>query len=315
MTLSLGLLASLLVGIVLTCLHAVTKVRTEMVAALTVGRHHVENQVNDGETQIEPNRLIAQIVGDFNGDRHLRAVLLSAAGKDAMRSTLLPPDDPAPRAFYDLVAGAAMQPDVALPSGFAALGQLWLETDPHNEVAEAWSDFKLMLSILGLFFAVGLGLMIWIVRRALAPLRDLCLGFGRIGAGEYDARVMTMTYRELAPVQQGFNEMAARLARIEMHNRSLQAPIQQVQEEERAEMARDLHDEIAPFLFAVGTDAALIQQFVLTRRIDDIDSRAAAIVDSVRHMQRHLKTVLSRLMPNALVDLSLPGAIEQLVTF
>jgi two-component system sensor histidine kinase UhpB len=208
-----------------------------------------------------------------------------------------------------------MQPDVALPSGFAALGQLWLETDPHNEVAEAWSDFKLMLSILGLFFAVGLGLMIWIVRRALAPLRDLCLGFGRIGAGEYDARVMTMTYRELAPVQQGFNEMAARLARIEMHNRSLQAPIQQVQEEERAEMARDLHDEIAPFLFAVGTDAALIQQFVLTRRIDDIDSRAAAIVDSVRHMQRHLKTVLSRLMPNALVDLSLPGAIEQLVTF
>jgi two-component system sensor histidine kinase UhpB len=102
---------------------------------------------------------------------------------------------------------------------------------------------------------------------------------------------------------------------MELKNRLLQTRVQCVQEEERGELARDLHDEVAPFLFAVSADASLIRQFAAAKNLAGIDARAESILTSVRHMQKHLRHVLSRLMPDVLLDLGLAGAIEALVHF
>jgi two-component system sensor histidine kinase UhpB len=102
---------------------------------------------------------------------------------------------------------------------------------------------------------------------------------------------------------------------MELQNRTLQSRIQCVQEEERAELARDLHDEVAPFLFAVSADASLIRQFAAAGHVAGLEARADGILASVGHMQKHLRHVLSRLMPDVLLDLGLAGAIEALVHF
>jgi two-component system sensor histidine kinase UhpB len=309
------LLVSLLAGATLTYVHAAARVRTEMNAALAVGRRIVQNAVDDSAQQADPDRRLARIVGAFNGDRHLRAVLTDGTFRTTLQSTPQPPQDPAPRIFLNLVAGPTVTTDVDLPPALIARGTLQLQTDARNEVSEAWGDVKLDLAILGIFFCLVLALIVRILRGALRPLQDLCAAFARIGTGDYAARLPRPNTTELAPVRDGFNAMAERLAGMELQNRLLQTRIQCVQEEERAELGRDLHDEVAPFLFAVSADASLIRQFAAAGNPAAIDARAEGILSSVGHMQKHLRHVLSRLMPDVLLDLGLAGAIEALMHF
>ena len=109
--------------------------------------------------------------------------------------------------------------------------------------------------------------------------------------------------------------MVSRLAEMEFANRLLTKQLVTLQEEERAEIARDLHDEVGPFLFATGADAAMIRQFLATSAFADARARADAIIDSVRGMQKHLRTILVRLRPGVLADLGLDRAVRGLVEF
>ena len=204
---------------------------------------------------------------------------------------------------------------LALPPAFAGTGTLTLEADPHNEVAEAWSDMRLTLVIMAVFFATVLALAFFTIRAALAPLRDVREALLRIGAGDLSTRIAPGVAHELAPLRDGVNAMAERLAATVEQNRALNEQVINLQEEERAELARDLHDEVAPFVFAVGADAAMIRQYLAREATAEIGPCADAISEAVRHMQRHLKGVLRRLAPGALLDLGLSGAIDDLIGF
>lgn len=316
LSITLVLLFSLLVGSALTYEHVLDKIRTEMQAALAVGAHAAGNAVDDREEAIDPAKRLRLVVDDFAGDRHLRAALRASDGRILAQSELVPPEDPAPDWFYRLVAAApALRADLNLPAAFRSVGAMTLETDAHNEVAEAWSDLRLTLTIMVVFFSAVLALVFWTMGSAMRPLRDVCSGLSGVGAGDYGRRIQPMLYREFEPLRQGFNGMAERLEEMSAKNRVLHEQILSLQEEERAELARDLHDDVAPFLFAVDADAAMIRQFLQTGASEKVGPRADAISDAVRHMQKHLKNVLRRLAPGALLDLGLAGAIDNLTAF
>ncbi len=310
-----ALFASLLVGALLTYEHAVAKVRTEMQAAMEVGRRIVQNAADDGEERTNPLRRLGLIVSDFNGDRHLRAMLRDPAGRPRMVSTPQPAADAVPSAFFDLVSGKPIVTDIRLPPGLREVGTFILETDAHNEVAEAWGHLKLELGFLGAFLGLILLLTLHTLRAAFRPMQDLCRALKQVGSGDYGVKLESTRYRELAAVQDGFHAMTVRLAEMGTQNRLLQTRLRCIQEDERRELARDLHDEVAPFLFAVSADASLIGRFVKERNLEAVEMRAEGILGSVGHMQKHLRNVLSRLMPDVLLDLGLAGAIETLVLF
>ena len=312
-TLVLGL--SLAIGLGLTYGHVLSKVRTETQAALAVGADSARNSLDTSGTVRDLEASLRRVVSDFDGDRHLRAVLASPDGVVLAQSRPLAPDEAAPRWFYLLVGAPPARLDIKLSPALARIGTLTLQTDARNEVAEAWSDTRLTLTIMAIFFAMVLGLAYVTIKAALAPLRDIGVALGRVGAGDYSARIGPPVAGELEPLRDGFNSMAARLEEMGLQNRALNEQILNLQEEERAELARDLHDDVAPFLFAVGADAAMIKQYLAKGDGDAVGPRAEAIAESVKHMQRHLKDVLRRLAPGALLDLGLPGAIDNLVAF
>jgi two-component system sensor histidine kinase UhpB len=98
-------------------------------------------------------------------------------------------------------------------------------------------------------------------------------------------------------------------------NRRLHERLQHLQDEERADLARDLHDEIGPFLFAVSVDAAAIPQLAAEDRQAEIAERVATIRDAVAHMQRQVKAILGRLRPVGPLGLGLADAVEALALF
>jgi two-component system sensor histidine kinase UhpB len=69
---------------------------------------------------------------------------------------------------------------------------------------------------------------------------------------------------------------------MKLQNDRLNEQLTNVQEEERADLARELHDEIGPFLFAVSLDVSAIHQIAK----DDVASQLAPRMEAIRDAER-----------------------------
>lgn len=310
----LVLIVSLVLGGALACWHAARSVQTELDAALDVGEHGVRNALSQLPLAQAPGQELTRLIDTFDGDRHVLAVLLDGRGEPALISSLAIPARPVPDWFVRLLGVAPRVLRFPIPP-IAGHGTIMLQADLRNEVGEVWGQFADSLVVLGLFSLLVLLLVPWTVRRGLAPLEAAVRSFQRIGAGDYDARLALGGPPELARLAEGFNRMAERLAGLEAKNRRLHERLQHLQEEERADLARDLHDEIGPFLFAVSVDAAAIPQLAAEGRRIEIAERVATIRDAVVHMQRQVKATLGRLRPIGPLGLGLADAVETLAQF
>ena len=308
------LLLTLLAGGAFTYWHAVKKIETEMQAAMAVGGRIARNAVDDWEESTDPARRLALLVADFEGDRHLRASLM-VDGKLAIASKVASPENPAPTWFVDMLAASPKQVRVDLPPVFDKYGAVILQTDPNNEVAEVWGDVGLTLTVLTIFCALVLAFIYWTLAATVRPLQSLSNAFARVGDGDYRERVNEHGPLELVRLYQSFNQMVARLARSEAQNKRLQEQLTTVQDEERADLSRDLHDEIGPLLFAADVDAVAIEQLAKAGEYDDIPHRVGIIREAIGRMQRHVRDILGRLRSAMLLDVGLAHAIDNLVAF
>ncbi|MEQ1775124.1 MAG: sensor histidine kinase [Burkholderiales bacterium] len=104
----------------------------------------------------------------------------------------------------------------------------------------------------------------------------------------------------------------ARLADTLTENRRLSLSHVQVQEEERKQLARELHDELGQHLNAIKIDAVSIRHWS-EGRMSDVYGAACAIVEVTDHVQGIVRDMLRRLRPVGLDDLGLSAALEHLV--
>ncbi len=308
------LLMILLAGSALVYWHAGHEVDIELQAAANVGANTIHNALDDAEEAERPRRHLELLIADFDGDRHLRATLLDPAGKILYQSTPLKPSDPAPDWFYRLLARRAMSYPITLPAPFSGIGKIILQTDAHNEISEVWDDAVMTLVILVLFCGMITALVYWITGRALRPLEALSAGFNRLGAGNYNLHIPELGPREFAQVSRGLNRLAAQLADAEARRIRLERQLAAVQEEERAELARDLHDEIGPLLFAVGVDLSVIQHDRAVKGTT-LAASIAGVRESISRIYSEIKKILGRLRTVSPAELGLSQAVENLLSF
>jgi two-component system sensor histidine kinase UhpB len=164
---------------------------------------------------------------------------------------------------------------------------------------------------MALFSATTL-LFVWlIIGHSLSFLRRFQSGLRTVSDGDYDARLGADGPPEFDALTEGFNHMAARLSSYRQSNQRLQQQILGLQEEERAEIARDLHDEVGPYLFAIQVDADAVAKSGGAQA----QERASAIRDAALHIQRHVKFILGQLRPVSGLAFGLETAIDDLIAF
>jgi two-component system, NarL family, sensor histidine kinase UhpB len=312
LSISLALLAALVFGSALAFWHAAHQVRTEMQAAMAVGEHIAKNAIEDTKLSNRPQDL-DRLIAEFNGNRHLRAVLVDERNRVLSASNPELPDTRTPAWFERALGGTPQNARVEVRADGPDRYAVVLTTDPSNELAEAWSDITLSLTVLAIFSSLVLGLIYLTLERGLRPLKDLNAAFARIGAADYTTRVTESGATELVDLGRNFNRMASRLSAMKLQNDRLNEQLESVQEEERADIARELHDEIGPFLFAASLDVSAIYQ--VAKGSTELTPRIEAIRDAIAHMQRHLRSILGRLRSTALLDFGLAAAADSLVEF
>src|SRR5215469_3291005 len=200
------LLASLAGGGMLIAWHAATRVQTELQAALHVGESTVKNALKDLKGADENAANLRRVVATFDGNRHVRAVLLGALGAPAASSVLFAPGEHVPGWFVRLIGDQANVLRIPADNGAAIL----LQTDPVNELEEVWGESRDTMLVLTGFALLSALLISAVVGRALRSLQGFSTAFARIGAGDYHNPLPVTGPPELKRLASGLNLMSER---------------------------------------------------------------------------------------------------------
>jgi two-component system sensor histidine kinase UhpB len=287
----------------------------ELVAGLEGAETTIQAALEDLPNSDHPDRDLRQLVATFNGNRHVQATLLTIDGRADHISTTDGKDEHAPIWFRPLMGALPTVQTIPIRPQIAGFGAIALEPIAELDIAVAWRQFVGVVAILTTLTTLGLVTVHLMLGAAFRPLRLLADQFGRIGQGDYSGRVREDGPVELLSLKHGFNRMASELASTTARNRSLTQQLLTIQDEERADFARDLHDEFGPHLFAVNMDAEMIVQLAEAGDTAAAGRQARSIQSAVSHMQRQVRDLLGRLRPTPATELGLNAAITDLVAF
>lgn len=255
-----------------------------------------------------------RVVADLNRLRHVSIV---REGEPTAARESAKPDGGAghaPSWFVALIHPERIS--VAVPVSVGGRPQtLSITSHPDDEMQEIWDGIVTQLT-LGLIVAVALFVVTSIVvGRALAPLDTLSQAMKEIEAGRYQARVAPSGAPELAALCERLNHLAATLADALEDRRRLSERMVSLQDLERKDIARELHDEFGPHLFALRAHAGAVMR--LAERdpagTGALSKHGAAILAQINVLQQYNRRILERLRPAGLDDLGLPEAIEALL--
>ena len=194
-------------------------------------------------------------------------------------------------------------------------GRIVIVSNLLDEVAEIWDELKFLAALLFVLAAVIVALLVWSANLALRPIRDLTAAFDRLEHGRFDQLTSPIRLAELRRIGEQFDSLARSLQRVTADNHRLIDKLISVQEAERKEVARELHDEFGPSLFGIRADISCILRWSKTGdpRFGEIEERARSIGELVDGIQRINYRMLDRLRPLVLDQMGLVPALQQLV--
>lgn len=227
----------------------------------------------------------------------------------------------APAWFSRLVSPPLQPGTIDLSSG----GRIVLQADASRSVLDGWDDLLRVLGLAALGLAATNALAYISAGRALRPLGQVVEGMRRIGAGDYSTRLPAFAGREARSIGEAFNRMAqliqesaeahraaaeaeARLAQSRELNQIIQARIEQ----ERAAIARELHDELGQQVTAIKSAGVLIAQRVRGQD-PSMEQAAGLVVEAAGQIYGDVHRIIARMRPLPLDQLGLADSLNELI--
>ena len=132
--------------------------------------------------------------------------------------------------------------------------------DPESEQRELWETLGANFGgYILLALAIGLGVF-QLLQRELRPLSRIVSSMRRVEGGALDERLLRFAVAEFDVIGQSMNHLTTTLAAAEASRQSLAARLHKVQEVERANLARDLHDDMGWQLTAMQANIAWLEK-------------------------------------------------------
>jgi two-component system sensor histidine kinase UhpB len=154
-----------------------------------------------------------------------------------------------------------------------------------------------------------------VVSRALRPITSLTDAMSSLEAGQFDTRVTPSGSPELAAICSKLSHLASVLQAAVEDKRRLAERVVSLQDVERKEIARDLHDEFGPYLFALRAHTSSLTRLADASApdLDALRQHIGAMSDQVNALQQFNRRVLERLRPVGLAELGLADALAALM--
>ncbi|MCG8325108.1 MAG: histidine kinase, partial [Thiotrichales bacterium] len=161
---------------------------------------------------------------------------------------------------------------------------LIIVADPIDEITEVWEDFRTQLMII-ILFALGSSILVYLgLHFGLKPLNNLLSGFEKLETGSFDIKLNENITSELSIINQKFNHMVSVLQHTSEDNTVLARKMVNLQEEERKAITRELHDEMAPHLFAIRVSTSNAYTLIDNNNIDKLAQELKSIDGTIENL-------------------------------
>lgn len=295
--------AGLAFGVGLLILHAGARVNAEAEAATRLARDLVQATLPRLQSGPEARQELADLLADSRRLRHVH-VTLEGEGPPPRA-----PVSPAPDRFSALVFRSPEPIRIPTPQGVIEIA-----SNPSDEIAEIWEEIVWLAVGAAGVAGVAFALVSYAVSRTLRPVGLISNALHRLEQGDYAVRAPADGPPEFVAIANRLNRLAATLQRLDEENHQLVRRMITVQDEERRDIARDLHDEIGPFLFTVRAGVGALARKAKAPGADpDLLAEACEKIDGqIAALQQVNRRILGRLRPAALTEMGLADALEAL---
>jgi signal transduction histidine kinase len=193
------------------------------------------------------------------------------------------------------------------------VGTLGVESDDASLLQRQWRSVRELLGLAAVMLLALDVLAFWVIGRALRPAAAIVAAVEQLGAGAHDLRLPALRPREFRLIGNGVNRLAQRLADANAARTVLTARLIRVQEDERRELAHELHEEFGQYVSALGAISATLTQGVIAgEQLTEAD--VAPLEAAVEQMLRSLRNLLQRMSQPPLEGQGLRSALTDLVT-
>ncbi|MBO4225881.1 histidine kinase [Bradyrhizobium neotropicale] len=219
-----------------------------------------------------------------------------------------------PRWFVDLLTIPEVGASFPVRIEGKQVGEIIFSPDLSADIFEKWIGFvAITFSVVALTLLTGT-IAYFTSGAVLRPLQDLGEGLTRMRGGDYKQLIPPSGPPEIRRSAEEANELARTLCRLSQDNRSLLRRIVSLQDDERRDMARELHDELGPLLFGIRAKAVALLEALPHGNLQ-LAASAEGILQSVEALQQANRRILDRLRPLYIQDLGLEKSIETLLQY
>lgn len=310
------LLLGMATAILVTLFDAQNRIRSESASGIKYGSLLIEYALDDVAASSDPAAALRRLQAELKHVRHISVRYLPADGSPKDEKIDSASDTSVPKWFLDFFEAARIVKSYPVTIRGKPHGELIMSTKPTDEVAEIWNDLSFLTVLLAAFSAGIMTLISLTTHQTLKPLNELVDGLCRLQRGEF-AALNEIRIVELRQIGEQFNRLARSLARTEADNHLLVDRLMSIQEAERKELARELHDEFGASLFGIRAAASCIMEDATAglneERTQEIVGRAKAISSLADSIQKQNYRILERVRPVILHQIGLINATRDLV--
>lgn len=304
--------------------------RVEIAAATEMAEHLVRGPIEQlardtagaSPTEPLPLRTIETLPLRVRNLRHVRIQVLDGQGNGIPLSALhyeplaARERNAVPGWFAALFQHDTRAREIPIILGGRQVGIVRIAGQPADEAAEVWKDLSEIAVVAAIAGLSATSLLYLALGRILLPLRDLSQGLRHLEQGDLRCRLRQPRVRELGDIAQSFNALASALDAEKLDNARLNRRLITVQDDERRQIAMELHDELGPCLFGLKANAASLGK--CAGRLPEesasiVRERVATLRDIVDRIQTTNRRVLRKILPMAVGHAPIADVVAHLI--
>ncbi len=216
-----------------------------------------------------------------------------------------------PQWFIDLLAIPDVEATAPVMIAGRRVGDIVSVPDMSADLFEKWIGLLALTGLIVVMMVLTGTIGHVLTGSALRPLKDLAEGLTRIRRGDYTRPIPVGGPAEIRQGCEEANALAATLAQLNQDNRDLLHRLVSVQDDERRDLARELHDELGPLLFSIRAGTIALAE--ASQSVGNVGNSAQDLLQSVEALQHTNRRILDRLRPLYIEELGLSSSVQTLL--
>ena len=308
------LLIATLIGLMTIMMVTQKNVREEVLSTMSLAEFAIEQGVKKNPDfylfQRDNNELG---ISELSGIRHLKIQFFDR-NDVLLEETLNTPEEikPPPSWFINIIESLSAKiffSKINIEQRGELTGYVLIKPEPIFEYAEIWQQIKVGLWIIVSFLVLINFVVLLLFSHMIKPINKIIEGFEKLEAGNFKSKIRKSNILELDIIGKKFNSMIDNLRQSNNKIHKLSQNLIDVQEQEKSELARDLHDELGQSLTALQAEAASISK---TTKKKSRDEAIFNVIKLSKNMMLSTREIIKKLNLGLIEDLGFESALIEL---